>query len=185
MREGLIVMARPPAQVRHAIAARLDAFALTEEEVRVMVASANWHQSLSDKYPMACREKLLRACDGLVASSASLTFDRIASDRDPANPIHWTLKGRTDKPPAFAELLDAVKRRLNAEGIADRLGHNAHVTLSYFAKRQLDPNRKTVPIAPIAWTIDQIELVVAGGDPYGYQTLMQWPLLPPRQAALF
>ncbi|WP_369933833.1 hypothetical protein [Xanthomonas tesorieronis] len=185
MRAGLIVMARPPAQVRHAIAARLDAFALTAEDARAMVAPANWHQSLSDKYPMACREKLLRACDGLVASSASLTFDRIASDGEPANSIHWTLKGRAEKPPAFAELLDAVQRRLNAEGIADRLGHNAHVTLSYFAKRQLDQECRTVPIAPIAWTIDRIELVAAGGDPYGYQTLMHWPLLPPRQAALF
>ncbi|MDL5366509.1 hypothetical protein QSH18_12955 [Xanthomonas sp. NCPPB 2654] len=185
MSEGLIVMARPPAQVRHDIGVRLDALALDAEDAHVLVAPANWHQSLSDKHPMACRENLMRACEGLVASSVSLAFDRIVSGDEPANSIHWTLKGRAEKPPAFADLLDAVKHRLNAEGIADRLGHTAHVTLSYFARRRLDQERKMVRIAPIAWTVDRIELVAAGGKPYGYRTLMQWPLLPPRQAELF
>lgn len=184
MSEGLIVMARPSAQVRHEIATRLQALALPGAAARAMVAPSNWHQSLSAKHPMAYRDALIRACERLVGSSASLVFDRITSGKQPKGGIHWTLRGPSATTPAFADLLDALQRRLLAARVPDRMGHTAHITLNYFGDHTLGDG-KPMPLAPIVWTIDRIELVVAGGTPYGYQTLMQWPLASPRQSALF
>lgn len=176
-------MARPPADVLEHIDAQLEILGLASEGEHPLVARANRHQSLSDKHPLACREQMLRACERIRAHSFELCFDRIEGrDGDPGT-IHWTLRGRASSPPGFSELLEEVKRNLHAEHVDDRPGHTPHVTLNYFAMLPLVP--AVQPLAPVVWLVDRIELVVAGGHPYRYDTLMSWPLLPQRQAALF
>lgn len=185
MADGLIVMARPPAAVLEAIDARLASLGLAPEAQCALVAPVNRHQSLSDKHPPDARERLLQACAGLRSAGFTLVFDRISSGREPAGSIHWTLQTRGGKPDGFVELLEQVRRALATVGIDDQLGHSAHITLSYFARQPLGDGRGALRIAPIAWQVDTIELVAAGGTPYRYDTLMRWPLLAPRQAALF
>ncbi len=77
---------------------------------------------------------------------------------------------------AFKELLAAVRRQLIDAGF-DQIatGVSPHVTLSYKAPRAFDK----IPLDPaISWTIDTLCLVIGGGDPYGYEVVGSWPLLP-------
>ncbi|MBD8882386.1 hypothetical protein IHE49_18040 [Rhodanobacter sp. 7MK24] len=89
--------------------------------------------------------------------------------------IHWTMRAR-GVPKAFAALLQEVRGRLCDAGF-DRIatGVTPHMTLSYCARDTLD---KIVLEPPVAWTIDALCLAIGGGDPYRYDIIGRWPLLP-------
>ena len=182
MRGDLILMARPPATVLDIVGAQLAVHGLAQSAGSALSPSANWHQSLSDRHDGARREAMLRAGARVRASAFELVFNRIDSSGGGADPIHWTLRARGSKPQGLIDLLEAVRESLALEGIQDGLGHTAHITLCYRAPAALPA---TLQISPVAWTIDTLELVVAGGSPYGYTTLERWPLAPPAQSALF
>lgn len=182
MHTDLILMARPPATVIDLVSAQLAIHGLEQSAGGSLSRPANWHQSLSDRHGNARREAMLRAGARVRASAFEFVFNRIDSSGDAGSPIHWTLRARGSKPQGLLDLLAAIRESMAMEGIHDGLGHTAHITLCYRAPAVLP---ETLRINPIAWTVDSIELVVAGGSPYGYATIGQWPLAPPAQSALF
>ena len=182
MHGDLILMARPPATVIDVVSSQLAIHGLEQSAGGNLSPPANWHQSLSDRHGSARREAMLRAGVRIRASAFELVFNRIDSSGDAGTPIHWTLRARGAKPQGLVDLLAAIRESLAMEGIHDGLGHTAHITLCYRAPALLP---ETLWIDPVAWTVDAIELVVAGGSPYGYTTIGRWPLAPPAQSALF
>lgn len=174
MQDEILLIARPPAPLRAAIEAQLDAHGLAGAMTRW--PPSNWHQSLSQKHPVAQRPAFVRAMASLTAPSFELVFNRIAQQGE-----QWHLCTR-GHPADFRDLLSMLGPVLASEGIEDPCAHSAHVTLSYSAPR---PLQSAVQIPPVAWTVSEIELVLAGGKPYSYTTLECWSLSPPRQADLF
>ena len=183
VRGELIFMARPSAAVIDLIAARLAVHGLDQAAGNALSRPVNWHQSLSDKHGHGQREAMLRAGARVRASAFELVLNRIdGSSAGGSDPIHWTLRARGGKPQGLVDLLATIRKSLALEGIRDDLGHTAHITLCY---RAPNPLPETLFIDPVAWTIDTLELVVAGGSPYGYTTLERWLLESPAQSALF
>ncbi len=173
MQGHVLVMARPPPPVVATIDASVAAEGLDRIPGNGLVNPANWHQSLSDRHQRADVDALARACAGIAVPAFALVFNRIRSSGLAPGPYHWTLLARGGPPPGFVDLLAAVSTGLATQGIRDEAGHSAHITLSYHARTPLPG---TVKIAPIEWLVDEIELVVAGGTPYGYHTIARWPL---------
>lgn len=142
------------------------------------------HQSLSGAVPdcASSREAMLHAGERIVAGSVAMTFDRVRSTGGAPGPIHWSLlpRGRAD---GFAALCAAVRAMLAQVGIEHSRGNTAHMTLCYDAPRRL----RSVPIAPVTWTLDEIRLVLRHDHPFHYETLASWPLAAvrrPEQLAL-
>ena len=74
-----------------------------------------------------------------------------------------------------------IRSRVSRTTLADA-GHAAiatgvspHITLSYCARDTLE---KIALDPPLAWTIDELLLVIGGGQPYAYEVIGRWPLLP-------
>lgn len=176
-------MAKPPQKTFDAIRAALIEQRLDTKLGRKMFPAANWHQSLSDRNFNASErscQQMLRAGARVRAHACTLTLNRI--DGHGANsPIHWAVRARGE-PADFIALLSAVRTALREEGVASEGGHTPHVTISYDAPCPLS---KAINITPIPWTVDEILLVKAVGDPYRYEEVGRWPLLPERQASLF
>ena len=151
----------------------VDRYEVGRQLGRALFVPTNWHQSLSDRYwegdSPDLLERLLRAGDQVLAQAVSMTLNRIVAAGE-----HWAFKAR-GKPSAFAELLVAVRRALLTEGIDDRAGHTAHVTISYTAPTQLSPPKIK---EAVEWILDEIQLVVGGGSPYHYEVLGRWPPRP-------
>ncbi|TDK25099.1 hypothetical protein E2F46_08015 [Luteimonas aestuarii] len=138
----------------------------------------NWHQSFSERiYSPSARDKdaLSKLGKTLSAHACTLHFNRVEGPRAGADRAHCTLRAR-GVPKAFSSLLRQVRQGLvhaGYEGIAT--GVTPHMTLSYNASDAFD----TLALdPPIAWTIDELCLVVGGGDPYRYEVIDRWPLLP-------
>jgi len=143
-----------------------------------LFAPANWHQSFSERIFSPTEEEcaaLLQAGSAVSASACTLHFNRIDGSGDMPGRIHWTMRAR-GVPKAFAALLQEVRGRLGDAGF-DRIatGVTPHMTLSYCARDTLD---KIVLDPPVAWTIDALCLAIGGGDPYRYDIIGRWPLLP-------
>lgn len=143
-----------------------------------LFAPENWHQSLSERIFSPTEEEcaaLLQVGSAVSASACTLHFNRIEGSGDMPGRIHWTMRAR-GVPKAFAALLQEVRGRLGDAGF-DRIatGVTPHMTLSYCARDTLD---KIVLDPPIAWTIDELCLVIGGGNPYRYDIIGRWPLLP-------
>ncbi len=180
-RSRWLFVAMPPEPVRDAIAAALDAVGLRARLGDAAFAVGNWHQSLSDRqWEASAVPAMQRAGARVRATQVEIVFNRVAS-RGESPQLHWTLLAR-GQPKGFAELLEAVRVAEAAEGLVDVVGNTPHITLSYDAPSPLEGS---VSITPVIWTIDHLELVRGGGDPYGYETIERWPLDPSPQGGLF
>lgn len=170
----LLFMARPPAGV---LAAMWTAVARNGLDTRLGTAlfpASHWHQTLSDRHADTpeLRETMRRAGASVAARACTMTLNRLRDQRN-GEPIHWAFRVRGE-PDGFAALLAAVDAALSAQGLPTGSGHTPHVTISYGAPDRLGPTS----MGAVHWTIDEIELVVGGGRPYGYDVLARWPLRP-------
>lgn len=157
---------------------RFNALGLMRELGTTLFPAENWHQSFSERIfdpTTRDRDALLRVGDLISAHACTLLFNRIEGPDLAAPKQHCTLRAY-GKPTAFKELLAAVQRQLIDAGF-DQIatGVNPHVTLSYKAPRAFD---KIALDPAISWTIDTLCLVIGSGDPYGYEVVGSWPLLP-------
>ncbi|GAB3791948.1 2'-5' RNA ligase family protein [Dyella agri] len=167
----------PPAWVDDTLV-RLARLGVDKRLRSALFAPANWHQSFSERIFSPTEEEcaaLLQVGSAVSASACTLHFNRIDGSGDLPGRIHWTMRAR-GVPKPFAALLQEVRGRLCDAGF-DRIatGVTPHMTLSYCARDTLD---KIVLDPPIAWTIDELCLVIGGGDPYRYDVIGRWPLLP-------
>ena len=174
----LFFASMPPAAWRERLQALMTAHGLDRRLRGAMFAPGNWHQSWSERVfdptPADC-DALLQAGAGIRAHACTLSFNRIDSSGEEPGRIHWTLRAR-GRPAAFDAAAARIRTTLADAGhAAIATGVNPHVTLSYcardaLAKLALDP--------PLAWTIDELLLVIGGGQPYAYDVIGRWPLLP-------
>ncbi|MBE2210073.1 MAG: hypothetical protein IAE66_00600 [Xanthomonadaceae bacterium] len=157
---------------------RLAAAGVASKLGRRMFAMANWHQTLSGRHFDAddtTIARLLQAGARINASAVTLRFNRVIwTQGEPERRNHCTLftQGR---PVEFDALLGAVQAALAEVGLGDSEGHRPHITLSYDAG-ELHP---TVQLIPIEWSIDEVLLLKGHGNPYRYDVIGRWPLLPP------
>ena len=157
-----------------------------------LFAPGNWHQSLSERKFDATRTDmvLLRAVGERVhahAHACTLQYNRVDCNLTPAGKYYVTLRAK-GKPKAFEALSKALQDALRAANYGDMAtGVTAHTTLSYDAPSPMEK----IDIDPsIDWTINELLLVHGNGDPYRYDVIERWPLLPERdpivtQAGLF
>ncbi len=142
-----------------------------------MFPRANWHQTLSSRYPNEpeYQNLLLRAGANVRAESFPLKFDSIRSRVNQKGDIHHTFVGpRMCK--GLSALIAAIRSVLRMEGIDDNGGHTPHITLSYWAPALLD----TISFNPVVCPVEEFLLVRNGGTPFHYEELGRWPLFPPR-----
>lgn len=174
----LIFMAKPPPEVASAMWIAIARNGLEQSTLSPM---DNWHQTLSDRYgdTPEMRQKMLRAGAGVKARACTLVLNRIRDGvyKDQGKTtIQWSFRAR-GRPHCFDALLAAVRHALSTEGLATKTGHTPHTTISYWAPTRLGPTQMN----PIAWTIDEILLVVGRNDEsgsYSYETIGRWPLQP-------
>ena len=75
----------------------------------------------------------------------------------------------TDAAPALADIAKYQLVAITATGVTP------YVTLSYGAPEMLEK----IDVSPVIdWTLDEIMLVIGGGQPYRYEVIGRWPLLP-------
>lgn len=184
----LLFVALPSASVNDGIDGLLASHPVGSRLGRAAVPRANRHQSLSDRYVDMpdIRELMARAGESVRAQALTLTFERLCSGpRSPGSHL-WLVRPAQKSSRQLDNAIRAINAALVAQGLPPGGGHSPHVTLSYSAAQAL-PNDES--IAPIEWSIDTIELVVGGGNPYRYETLDSWRLAPeaPRlvQSSLF
>ena len=188
--QRLLFMAMPPPDVVAAILELLRKQGLERELGQALFAPTNWHQSLSGRIfePGLTDIALLRSVGSrVVAHACTLQYNRIDSNADGEGNIHATLRAH-GQPKAFKALLHALQQSLEEHGYGHlAINNNPHSTLSYKAPSLIEK----VDIAPtIDWTIDELLLVLGGGNPYRYEVVDRWPLLPEidpiaRQIGLF
>lgn len=140
--------------------------------------SGNWHQSFSERVfdpTTRDRDALLRVGDRISAHACTLLFNRIEGPDLATAKQHCTLRAYGN-PKAFRELLASIQRSLTDAGFGQiATGVTPHITLSYRATSPFD----NIPLTPaISWTIDTLCLVIGSGDPYSYEVIGRWPLLP-------
>lgn len=177
-RPRIFFAALPPVAWSKDALRRFISLGLMRELGTSLFAPENWHQSFSERIfdpTTRDRDALLRVGDRISAHACTLLFNRIEGPDPSAPKQHCTLHAY-GKPKAFQVLLAAVQRELIEAGF-DQIatGVNPHLTLSYWAPRAFE----RIPLdPPIPWTIDSLCLVIGGGDPYHYEVLGRWPLLP-------
>lgn len=173
--------ALPPEGVRADLQARLAPFGWDALRPHIFDVR-RWHQSLSTPVEVrpGLRERLLRAGDRVNAAAFTLVFDRLSGAAAREGAIHWTLRARRT-PGEFDALVSEVRHQLQREGVGEPHGHTAHITISYQAPHAL----ATRSITPVAWPIDEILLVEAGGQHPGYEILARYPLRPRPQGELW
>lgn len=165
----LIFMLKPPQDVLDAMSAAVAAHGFDTALGKTRFEVCNWHQSLSDRFEGAeARAAMLRSGDRVDAEAVTLRLNRITTLGD--GPMHCAFRAY-GMPPAFTALLQAVAAALRAEQLGVTGGHTPHVTISYRAPKKLDAR-----ITPIVWRSDTLLLVEAGGTPYRYTIIAQWPL---------
>ncbi|WP_101926004.1 MULTISPECIES: hypothetical protein [Luteimonas] len=137
---------------------------------------SNSHQSLSDRHDDTHAElmRMIQVGDGLQAHAFDFSLDRIASGgRDR---VDWRFESSAGKTPEFLALLVAMRAAFaNVDGIEDQVRHAPHVTFAYGAPAAIP----TVRFPAVSWHLARIELVRRMRDPYRYDTLAGWDLLPP------
>lgn len=191
MSSRLIFMLQPGAAVRAALERMLDDTGLGAQLGQALFAPANWHQSLSGRIhdPAPAQiEALLAVGAAVLAPGSSLCLDRIDSALDAEGRIQVALRGPAHNKTSLLPVLTALRGQLHAAGFGHLAnGITAHTTLSYNAPRLLPRLRLA---EPVWWCFDELRLVLGTGQPYHYQVLGCWPLLPdpdppPTQNRLF
>ena len=177
----LFVMARVPAALREALLRVLAESGLDQVLGSALYPPRNWHQSLSDLHPREARENLRLACSRLEARAFSMQLDMLRSSGDLPGRIHWKFVPEGRKPLGMKLLMSDVRAKLEDHGMVQAHGHRAHVTVSYFASKHIEPRA----IAPAPWLIDAVELVEAAGrgTDYRYEVVETFPLRPPAAPA--
>ena len=157
---------------------RLAAAGVASKLGRRMFAPENWHQTLSGRHfnaDDATVARLMAAGDRINAHAMTLRFNRVVWSRhELQDRNHCTLLAQ-GRPAEFDALLAAVQTALTEKGLADPEGHRPHITLSYDAGAP----HPAVQLIPIEWTLDEVLLLKGHGDPYRYEVIRRWPLLPP------
>jgi 2'-5' RNA ligase len=174
----LLFVAMPPPDVVAVILEVLRKHGLDHLLGPALFAPSNWHQSLSGRIfnPSRTDIALLRGVgDRVSAHACTLQYNRIDGKANNEGSIHVTLHAR-GVPKAFTAILQALKLPLMDQGYGYLASNNSpHGTLSYRAPSLIDK----IDIAPaIDWTIDHLLLVLGGGDPYRYEVIDRWALLP-------
>jgi 2'-5' RNA ligase len=129
-------------------------------------------------------ERYLLAGRKVIASPFMMRLDRLESRSGMRR--DWAIC-TSQTPEGFTRLKAAIRRSLLTEGIKNRCGNTAHVTLSYRAPFHFE----ACSVEPIEWTIDRFTLLRGGGKPYRYEVEEQWllsapiPEQPSPQATLF
>ena len=174
----ILFMAMPPPAPEQAVQAAIARHRIDRRLRGALSSAMHWHQSFSDRIFSPSAEEiaaLLRVGSIISAHACTLQFDRIDSSGDEPGKIHCTLRAR-GRPKAFDDLALGVKTHLENEGFsAIATGVTPHVTLSYCASERID---RIELDPPIAWTINELLLVIGGGEPFGYDIIGRWPLLP-------
>lgn len=173
-----LLIAMPPWQTSEAIDTCIARHGLGRRLGNALSPTANRHQSFSERILSPTRDEcdaLLRVGASISANSCTLHFNRIDGSGDEPGKIHCTMRAY-GRPKTFDALAQAVRTHLEQAGFAAiATGVTPHITLSYCAREvidriELDP--------PIPWTIDELLLVIGGGEPYHYDIIGRWPLLP-------
>jgi RNA 2',3'-cyclic 3'-phosphodiesterase len=143
-----------------------------------MFAPGNRHQSFSERRFDASSADITRLQTvgaRIRAHACTLQFNRIQAALNPRGKIYLTLQAK-GKPKAFKAINDCLRAELREAGFADMAtGVTAHSTLCYDAPSLIE----NIRIDPtINWPINELLLVVGGGDPYHYEIVDRWPLLP-------
>ena len=175
----LMFMLQPDAPVRAALEQMLVSTGLGAQLGESLFAPGNWHQSLSERIydPSPAQIQALLAVGAAVqAPGSSLCLDRIDSALDAKGRIQVALRGPAHNKTSLMPVLTALRAQLHAAGFgALATGITAHATLSYNAPRLLPRLRLA---QPVWWAFDELRLVLGTGQPYHYQLLGRWPLLP-------
>jgi len=162
---------------KHALA-KLDQLGVTDKLGSRLFRPGNWHQSLSERFFDPTQDEcdaLLRVGDQLSAHACTLDFNRVEGPDLAVGRKHCTLRA-FGTPKGFSRLLLQVKNQLVSNDLGQiATGVTPHITLSYNADRSFS---NTLVDPTIPWTIDELCLVIGGGDPYGYEVIGRWPLLP-------
>jgi 2'-5' RNA ligase len=168
----------PGAAWARGIGTRLMEAGLDKRLGDALVPLENLHQSLSASIRSPSemvRSALLGVGEAICARSFTMYFNRIEGRAIEPGNIQCTMRAR-GVPKAFTALLKEVQACLVQAGFGHiATGVTPHMTLSYRAPEPLD---KIVLDPLIAWTIDELCLVVGGGHPYRYDIIGRWPLLP-------
>ncbi|WP_066097854.1 2'-5' RNA ligase family protein [Xanthomonas massiliensis] len=177
-RARLFFASMPPPAWREQAQARVAAHDLDRRLRGAMFAPGNWHQSWSERVfdptPAEC-DALLRVGAAILAHACTLHFNRIDGSGDEPGRIHWTLRAR-GRPRAFDATAACIRTALADAGhAAIATGVTPHMTLSYCARETL---QRIALDPPLAWTLDELLLVVGAGRPYAYEVIGRWPLLP-------
>ena len=176
----LFFAAMPSPETVAAIRALLERHGLDRWLGAALFAPGNWHQSLSERVfnPTRTDIALLRGVGERVrAHACTLQYNRIETSTTQKGKVYLTLraKGRPKPFEAINLALQAALRAADYAGMAS--GVTAHTTLSYSAPSLIEK----IDIDPtIDWTIDELLLVLGNGDPYRYDVIDRWPLLPER-----
>lgn len=171
-RPRYLFMACPPAEVGDRIESAIQELHLDQQLRTLLVARANWHQSLSDRYwpdEMPDVERLLlRAGDLMTAHAVTMKLSWIVS-----NEGYSALKPR-GMPAGFVDLLRAINAALAKQGLSASALNAPHITLSYLAAIADAP----IATEPIDWSIDRVLLVRSEGDGpgYHYREIASWKL---------
>ena len=176
----LFFAAMPPSDVVAAIREVLGRHGLEQWLGSRLFAPGNWHQSLSERKFDATRTDiaLLRSVgERILTHACTLQFNRIDSSLTPSGKHYVTLRAK-GKPKAFEAINQTVQKALRAANYHDMAtAVTAHTTLSYDAPSLIDK----IDIDPsISWTINELLLVLGNGNPYRYEVIDRWPLLPER-----
>jgi RNA 2',3'-cyclic 3'-phosphodiesterase len=170
-------MSLTPPAVREHLLAELRRLQLMELLGGTLFPPLNWHQSLSDRFEdkPSLIEQLLGIGSKISARAVKLKIDRIESASGPEG-THWAFKP-DKKPVDFDELLQSIQTAISSLAPRRKAKPAAHVTISYWAPQHL---RKMMPIEPVEWLIDGLQIARGHGDPYCYEILGSWQLLPAR-----
>ena len=167
----------PPLAWRKHALARLDQLGITGKLGSQLFHPGNWHQSLSERIFDPTKDEcdaLLRVGNEISAHACTLDFNRVEGPDLASGRRHCSLRAK-GTPKGFSRLLLQVQNRLTANDFGRiATGVTPHITLSYNADHSFD-NTLVDPI--ISWTIDELFLVMGGGDPYGYEVIGRWSLL--------
>ncbi|MET0582424.1 MAG: hypothetical protein ABWZ08_10705 [Pseudoxanthomonas sp.] len=151
---------------------------LVQKLGETIVPVENLHQSFSERIFRPTAEQLddmAHVGASIFAHAATLYFNRIEGPDLNAGKTYCTLRAR-GMPPAFLTLRGEIHNRLIKAGFKEiATGVTPHMTLSYGARSSFE-NIQLNP--PIPWTIIELCLVIGSGNPYRYEVIGRWPLLP-------